>query len=194
MPPVATWLERRPARYVPPVNAASTTFPGLAASVPAARRFVRQTLESWSLPAAYEAAEMLVSEVVTNAVLHAHSEFTVEVLTTGDVVRISVTDLSRVMPKQRAYGTDATTGRGLRLVATLAVSWGVASLVDGKTVWFEVRASGDADRVEEPWETETDLDALLAGFDDLDGEGAAPLAPRALAARRCAVFATRSAA
>ena len=151
--------------------AASTTFPAEASSVPAARRFVRSALEGLGLDAAYQAAEMLVSEVVTNAVLHARTEFTISVLREGDVVRVSVMDLSPAVPKQRAYGTDSTTGRGLRLVATLSVAWGVERSLRGKTVWFEVLAAGDADRVVEPWDADVDLDALLAGFDDAD-EGA----------------------
>jgi anti-sigma regulatory factor (Ser/Thr protein kinase) len=150
------------------VTAAATTFPAESASVPTARRFVRATLEEWGLRAAWEAAEMLVSEVVTNAVLHARTEFTVEVLRADDVVRVSVRDRSATVPRQRAYGTDATTGRGLRLVASLAVAWGVDRYVGGKTVWFEVLSIGDAGTAVEPWAADADQEAVLAGFADLD--------------------------
>ena len=152
--------------------ASSRSFPAEATSVPTARRFVRATLVDLGLSTAWDAAELLVSELVTNAVLHARTEFSVEVLRDGDLVRVSVHDRSPVVPRPRSYGTDSTTGRGMRLVATLAVAWGVDRHDGGKAVWFEVRAAGDVDRLVEPWAEDTDLDALLAGFDDLDGGGA----------------------
>jgi hypothetical protein len=132
---------------------------------------VRSTLAGFGLSAAWEAAELLVSEVVTNAVLHARTEFTVEVHRDGDVVRVSVHDRSPAIPRQRHHGTDSTTGRGMRLVATLAVAWGVDRHAGGKAVWFEVRAAGDPGRLVEPWATDTDVDGLLAAFGDLDGGG-----------------------
>ena len=162
------------------MTASSRTFPAEAASVPTARRFVRSTLSDLGLSTAWDAAELLVSEVVTKAVLHARTAFSVEVQRDGDLVRVSVHDSSPVIPRPRTYGTDSTTGRGMRLVATLAVAWGVERHGDGKAVWFEVRATGDVDRLVEPWATDTDLDALLAGFDDLES-GDAPHAPTAWA-------------
>ena len=176
------------------MTAASLTLPAETSSVPTARRFVRTTLEGLGLLAAYEAAELLVSEFVTNAVLHARTEFTVEVLRDGDTVRVSVMDLSPATPRERRYGTDSTTGRGLRLVATLAVAWGVDRTAAGKTVWFEVLAVGDAGSVEEPWEADTDLDTLLASFEDLDRAPAPPRPPTALAGGRRDARGVRSAA
>ena len=137
----------------------------------AARLFVRDTLSDWGLRAAYDAAEMLVSEVVTNAVLHARTPFSVEVSRGGDAVRVSVSDGSPALPRQRTYGTDATTGRGIRLVATLSVQWGVEpDGRGGKVVWFEVAAAGDVGTVFRAWEDDdVDVDALLAAFDDETG-------------------------
>ena len=165
------------------MTVSSLSLPAEAASVPTARRFVRTTLEGLGLRPAWEAAEMLVSEIVTNAVLHARTAFTVDVVREDDVVRISVRDGSRAVPRQRAYGTDSTTGRGLRLVATLSVAWGVERDEDGKTVWFEVLTVGDAGTRVEPWDDDTDVDALLAAFDDV-GSGPAPEPPTALGQRR----------
>jgi len=153
------------------VSPASRTFAAEAASVPTARRFVHSTLQDLGLASAWDAAELLVSEVVTNAVLHARTEFSVDVVRDGDLVRVSVHDRSPVIPTPRTYGTDSTTGRGMRLVATLAVAWGVDRDDGGKSVWFEVRATGHLDRLVEPWATDTDLDVLLASFDDLQGSG-----------------------
>ena len=156
------------------MTSASASFPAAPASVPTARRFVQATLARFGLTAAWDAAELLVSEVVTNAVLHARTEFTVEVQREGDLVRVSVHDQSAAIPRQRNHGTDSTTGRGMRLVATLAVAWGVERHAGGKAVWFEVRAAGDPGELVEPWATDTDTDVLLAAFGDLDSGGNSP--------------------
>lgn len=149
---------------------ASARFPPEPVSVPEARRFVRATLESLGLIAAWDAAQMLVSEVATNAVLHARTDFTVSVVQHGDRVRVNVVDLSPAMPRARSYGVDSTTGRGMRLLGSLALTWGVDPEDVGKTVWFEVLADGDDGTLAEPWDSEIDLDLneLLAGFDDID--------------------------
>jgi hypothetical protein len=111
--------------------------------VPSARRFVRATLEQLDASAAWDTLSMLLSELATNAVLHARTEFHVEIIRAADRVRVSVTDLSPVIPRQRDYAADSTTGRGMRLVDSLAVAWGVERGTDRKTVWFEVLADGD---------------------------------------------------
>lgn len=156
---------------VPRVTAATRSFPAEPASVAIARRFVRATLTDLGLVTAWEAAELLVSEVTTNAVLHAKTEFSVEVLREGDVVRVSVHDRSPVSPTLRGYGRESTTGRGMRLLATLAVAWGVDRHAAGKAVWFEVHATGDLPDVDEPWSYDADIDSLLAAFDELGGGG-----------------------
>lgn len=150
------------------MTSAATTLPPQVTSVPAARRFVCETLVAWHLPGACDAAEMLVSELATNAVLHARTTFTVEVVLDGNAVVVRVADGSAAPARPRSYGTDSTTGRGLRLIATLAVRWGVDPRNPGKAVWFEVPADGDAASSYEPWEDDLDVDALLAQFDDED--------------------------
>jgi serine/threonine-protein kinase RsbW len=89
-----------------------------------------------------EDAELLVTELATNAVIHAHSPFSIVVRAEHSRVRISVSDTSAVRPAQRDEGPMATSGRGLRLVAALSVDWGVEVTADGKTVW----PSSSADR------------------------------------------------
>jgi hypothetical protein len=81
----------------------------------------------------------LVSELATNAVIHARTPYRIAVSHEGDTVRVGVPDLSAVIPRRRAYGLDATTGRGLRLVATLASGRGVDPETEGKAVWNERR-------------------------------------------------------
>lgn len=150
------------------------TLPAEAASVPAARRFVRDTVAALGAAAAGADAEALVSELATNAVLHARSPFTVVVDRAGDRVRICVLDASPTRPRTRDYGMQATTGRGMRLVASLAAAWGVDRQGSGKAVWFELPATGPLAAVPgRDDEADVDVDALLARFpDDGDAEPA----------------------
>jgi anti-sigma regulatory factor (Ser/Thr protein kinase) len=105
-----------------------------------ARRFVRATLQSWRLDGLIEDAELLTSELVTNAVLHARSSARLAIEYEGGPVRVSVCDNSATQPRLRDYGPNAVTGRGLLLVDRIAHRWGVEALDAGKCVWFEVAA------------------------------------------------------
>jgi anti-sigma regulatory factor (Ser/Thr protein kinase) len=83
--------------------------------------------------------ELLVSELVTNAVLHARSDARVTIELLDDRVRVTVADASPIVPRLRDYGPAAVTGRGMLLVDRLSDQWGVD--VDdgaGKRVWFEL--------------------------------------------------------
>jgi len=157
------------------VSADSLTLPAQAESVCKARRFVRQRLLELSAEAATDDAETLVSELATNAVLHARTEYTIRVTRSNGMIRVRVHDLSAVLPRQRHYGTDSTTGRGIRLVTALAVDWGVDPEDPGKAIWFDLAADGGADAIS--W-GESEIDALLDAFDD-GREG--PSAPGTLA-------------
>ncbi len=145
----------------------SQTFDPEAASVSVARRFVRQALRDLGTDGAVDTAQTLVSELATNAVIHARTGYTVQVDCEGETVRVSVLDRSPAKARVRNYGTDATTGRGLRLVDALASGWGVATEADGKAVWFEVPAGGEDDTSDaDTWTEAADVEALLAQFDD----------------------------
>ena len=154
------------------------SLPAEPASIARARRFVRGALESLGAQAAADDAELLISELATNALLHARSPFTIEVTRRQDRVRLCIVDGSPIAPKIRSFADDATTGRGLQLVQTLSAAWGVEPRRPGKTVWVELLLAGSA--VLPPGSdarTEVDdVDALLASF----GEDAD--APRARAA------------
>lgn len=114
--------------------------PATTDSVPVARRFVRQLIDAAASGADTDTAVLLVSEVVTNAVLHARTPMTVEVQTSGDEVRVEVRDGSPVHPRIHAFSPTSATGRGLRLLDRLAARWGVErdAASGGKIVWFEV--------------------------------------------------------
>ncbi|MBL1065827.1 SpoIIE family protein phosphatase [Streptomyces sp. 7-21] len=108
-----------------------------AESVREARRLVRESLASWDLTELEDSVELLVSEVVTNAVRYAERPVTVRLLRT-DVLRCEVGDDVPQLPRLRQAGPADEGGRGLYLVQRLARRWGATRLGTGKLVWFEV--------------------------------------------------------
>ncbi len=116
------------------------SLPPDAASVSAARRFLSDALRSWDAPDLAWAGAQLVSELATNAVLHARTDFRVRLELNEGVLRIAVRDASEVGPSQRHYAQSATTGRGLNLLEALSRSWGTEPTEGGKWVWCEVVA------------------------------------------------------
>lgn len=107
-------------------------------SVGKARRAVTSMLTQAGRPRLAESAELLVSEVITNALVHAGTAIGMSA-SLGDVgLRIEVSDGSPAMPVNRGYTTLAATGRGLNLVMHLADRWGVEKVVGGKKIWFEL--------------------------------------------------------
>jgi anti-sigma regulatory factor (Ser/Thr protein kinase) len=111
-------------------------------SVPMARRFVRARLLDGAAEGSVDldTATLLVSEVVTNAILHARTTVTLSVELADEVVRITVRDGSPVRPRLQAFAPTSATGRGLQLLDRLARRWGVDAdpVTGGKIVWFEV--------------------------------------------------------
>jgi anti-sigma regulatory factor (Ser/Thr protein kinase) len=123
----------------PAARSASTVLPPTAESVPLARRFARSTLSDWHMDEYEEAASLLVSELVTNAVLHARTEVTLSFVDHGDRVVLSVGDGSPVLPVQRRHSREAATGRGLLLLDRYSTGYGVARSTAGKQVWAVLR-------------------------------------------------------
>jgi anti-sigma regulatory factor (Ser/Thr protein kinase) len=112
-------------------------FPPDPTSVTRARHFVVDALESDGCPpATVETAKLLVSEVASNAVIHAQSPFQVFVSRRDHSLTIAVTDGSTRRPTPREV--TATGGRGLHLVAALANDWGVCDREGGKAVYFRL--------------------------------------------------------
>lgn len=112
----------------------------------AARRFVEETLEHWECGPLLDTVNLLVSELVTNSILHADSPADIAVLLKPEVVRVEVTDRGAGMPGVKAAESVATSGRGMALVEMLSSSWGVEPTPQGKTVWFEVTRPDDIHR------------------------------------------------
>ena len=103
-----------------------------------ARRFVAETLERWQCGDVLDTVMLLVSELVTNAVIHAGSDVDLSVRLLPDVVRVEVIDTSDVMPAPRDAADHETSGRGLAILDAMSSAWGVDPLPGGKRVWFEV--------------------------------------------------------
>ncbi|MEU1077044.1 MULTISPECIES: SpoIIE family protein phosphatase [unclassified Streptomyces] len=102
-----------------------------------ARRLARRALDRWGLEELTDSVELLVSEVVTNAVRYAERPVTLRLLKT-DVLRCEVGDDSPQLPRQRRARDTDEGGRGLFLVNRLARRWGATRLSGGKVVWFEL--------------------------------------------------------
>ncbi len=102
-----------------------------------ARRLVRRALDRWELGDLSDSVELLVSEIVTNAVRYAGRPITLRLLRT-DVLRCEVGDDAPQLPRMRHAGIQDENGRGLFLVHRLAQRWGATRLSAGKVVWFEL--------------------------------------------------------
>jgi DNA-binding NarL/FixJ family response regulator len=103
-----------------------------------ARRFLRATLKQWGLAAMVEDAELLTSELVNNAVVHATSSVMLRLRLDRHRLRIEVADTGEgALHRKRAAVSD-TSGRGLLLVDALSSSWGTSANPEGKVVWFEL--------------------------------------------------------
>ena len=106
-----------------------------------ARAFTRETLHQWQLAPLEDTVTLLVSEMVTNALVHTNGFATLELRRDDSHVRILVTDAHSRVPRPREVDLDATGGRGLMLVESLAEEWGVEPSGGGKTVWAAVTSA-----------------------------------------------------
>ena len=130
----------------PPARAnwtdAARTFGGTRHDPRMARAFVLEMLSPWRDEQLAADAALVVTELATNAVLHARSAFSVRLLLAEDVIRISVED---TLPLGQPGGNrwlPAAPGHGLGVVAAMAVRWGVETEAGGKAIWAELPLSG----------------------------------------------------
>ena len=108
----------------------SRAFAAEARSVGAARRYVRDVLRHHP-PAHVDAVELMVSELATNSVKHAHSDFKVSIDDAGGEIRVEVRDTGRGQPVLRSPAPLEPSGRGLRIVEALARAWGTVDSPHG---------------------------------------------------------------
>ena len=136
----------RPARPARPAERHASrvrlaTGPAAAAE---ARRRVRDAIRSWQIPVDEDAALLLTSELVTNAVRHEAGEAVMLVISCSrGRLRVDVHDTSRSLPAVADVPADAETGRGLLLVETLADEWGFYRTAAGKAVYFTLASGAD---------------------------------------------------
>ncbi len=138
--PGAEWFRSLPADALSRV----LTVPPVPRAVQASRHWVRETLTRWRLTDAADGAEHLVSELVTNAIQHAHDGFSVVVLLmyAAGALRMEVRDHDPLnLPLVTNPGPLDTSGRGLVLVEAFADRWGVRVTDAGKSVWCELAVS-----------------------------------------------------
>ncbi|MFE2136069.1 SpoIIE family protein phosphatase [Streptomyces sp. NPDC059466] len=106
-----------------------------------ARQQVRELLHNWGSEDQRDSAVLLVSEILTNVLVHTDDDALLVAEVTGEPgerrIRVEVTDASDDLPHRRRPGELASSGRGLVLVGVLAEAWGVDPRGEGKTTWFE---------------------------------------------------------
>ena len=119
-------------------------FPAHVRSAGKARSVVRQTLEGWCDDERLEDIALCVSELVTNAVVHADSEPKLLVHVRPGVIHVEISDDSEALPVVRGAGPEDTSGRGVSILGMLSDRWGALRRSGGgKTVWFEIDRSPD---------------------------------------------------
>lgn len=116
------------------------SFPPEPAAVAQVRSFVASSL--MGPRSLVDDACLVVSELATNAVLHAHTPFKVVVEQRNDAVRLVVLDGSPRRPIASDAAPATTTGRGLQIVDALTRAWGVEPAAEGKAVWAELARPG----------------------------------------------------
>jgi anti-sigma regulatory factor (Ser/Thr protein kinase) len=116
--------------------------------VAVARRFVTDRCRRWGCGDVVDDAELVVSELVTNALVHAGTRCELRIGLSGTALRVQVTDGAGGVPDPQAVTGGDEHGRGLLLVSLLCAAWGTEPLASGgKVVWAEMirRAADDPD-------------------------------------------------
>ena len=144
-------------------------------AVPRARHFLTSILDSAGITDAAETAQdakLVVTELVTNALLHARPPVAVRVALLDPGVRIEVADPFRLSPVRPRDNPEAMTGRGIALIEALSQRWGVEPATEGKVIWAELGLSRSEDsEAPEGGLEDVDVDAVLASWtDDYDDD------------------------
>ena len=128
---------------------ASLTFPPDLRAIGQARGFLLTRLAEWDAEQYAFAGPLVLTELATNAALHARTPYEVRLRLEPEFLVVEVYDHNPHQPQLRSYDADATTGRGIGMVSSLCASWGVRGLGDGKVVWAQVRPDDPAGQVVE---------------------------------------------
>lgn len=117
------------------------TLPATPLTVRRARQYVADTVVGMGLGRLRTTAELLTSELVTNALVHAGTEISLSISRSGDRLRVEVGDGGAMIPASAPPGHDGENGRGLQLIDAVATDWGVDPAEGGKLIWFELSAA-----------------------------------------------------
>lgn len=125
-------------RGLPPGHVGDWTLPPEPRSVARARELAREMLPQWGLESLVDTTELLVSELVTNALRYGEGDIRLRLLLDRTLV-CEVWDAGSVQPRRRRARDTDEGGRGLQLVGLLSAAWGSRRIPpQGKTVWFEL--------------------------------------------------------
>ena len=130
---------RRAGSVTPRATHILAELPYLPSAVPRARHVLRESLRDAGLDEdATAVAELLVSELVTNAVKYGQPPVWLLVELRPGLVHASVSDTSTALPERRPVDDDSEGGRGLLVLDALAGSWGAVTVDHGKYLWFDL--------------------------------------------------------
>lgn len=130
----------------PDTHLASWSLPPDLSSVPRTRRLTRDRLTAWKLEGFTDVAELLVSELVTNALRYSPGPIRLTLWRADDMLRGEVEDTGAELPSFRDHCSYDERGRGLLLLDALTCCWGSAPTPGGKTVWFELPTTTGSDQ------------------------------------------------
>jgi anti-sigma regulatory factor (Ser/Thr protein kinase) len=115
---------------------ATWVLPGELTSAGEARALVSEPLEKWDLASMVPTTQLLVSELVTNAIRYTHGPVTLRLLLERTLT-CEIADSSPALPRLRYAARDDESGRGLQIVSQLSLRWGARRTAGGKIVWCE---------------------------------------------------------
>ncbi|MFC8865478.1 SpoIIE family protein phosphatase [[Kitasatospora] papulosa] len=135
------------ARRAPSRRSAMTVAQAEPERIAVARRQLRELLHDWADTEQVDSAELMVSEMATNVLVHTDGDALLVAEVTGEPgerrLRVEVADASDELPHTRRPGEMASSGRGLMLMEMLADAWGVDPRGEGKSIWFELYESAE---------------------------------------------------
>ena len=120
----------------PAMTAHRSVMPSELTSAGQARSLIRKPLEEWELDGLLPTTQLLVSELVTNAIRYTEGEVTLRLVLESSLT-CEVLDSSPALPRLRHAAGDDERGRGLQIVSQLSHRWGTRRTPSGKVVWFE---------------------------------------------------------
>jgi anti-sigma regulatory factor (Ser/Thr protein kinase) len=122
----------------------SLLFPG-SPTPAAARGFVAECCQRWGTSSNVDAVQLVVSELVTNALHHGTPPIGLRIERTAAALRVEVRDASLRPPRLETADPLSVSGRGLLLVNGVATAWGVRLVIGGKSVWVVIAGDGPGD-------------------------------------------------